>query len=88
MVQRAGSMFSVFFRDGAVADYDDAKAQHVPAFSAFFHSMLSQGVHLPPSAFESWFVSAAHDDEAVGRVVAAIPAAASAAAEAFATIEA
>jgi glutamate-1-semialdehyde 2,1-aminomutase len=88
VVQRAGSMFSVFFRDGAVADYDDAKAQHVPAFSAFFHSMLSQGVHLPPSAFESWFVSAAHDDEAVGRVVAAIPAAASSAAEAFATIEA
>jgi glutamate-1-semialdehyde 2,1-aminomutase len=86
-VQRAGSMFSVFFRDGAVADYDDARDQHVPAFAAFFHAMLSQGVHLPPSAFESWFVSAAHDDAAVARVVAAIPAAASAAAEAFATIE-
>jgi glutamate-1-semialdehyde 2,1-aminomutase len=86
-VQRAGSMFSVFFRDGAVTDYDDARDQHVPAFAAFFHAMLSQGVHLPPSAFESWFVSAAHDDAAVARVVAAIPAAASAAAEAFATIE-
>jgi glutamate-1-semialdehyde 2,1-aminomutase len=87
VIQRAGSMFSVFFRDGAVRDYDDARAQHVPAFSAFFHSMLSQGVHLPPSAFESWFVSAAHDDEAVGRVLAALPTAASAAAEAFATID-
>ncbi|WP_460938819.1 glutamate-1-semialdehyde 2,1-aminomutase [Phycicoccus ginsengisoli] len=87
VVQRAGSMFSVFFRDGAVTDYDTARAQHVPAFAAFFHSMLSQGVYLPPSAFESWFVSAAHDDAAVERVVAALPAAASAAAEAFATID-
>jgi glutamate-1-semialdehyde 2,1-aminomutase len=85
-IQRAGSMFSVFFRDGEVRDYDDARAQHVPAFAAFFHSMLSQGVYLPPSAFESWFVSAAHDDEAVDRVLAALPAAASAAAQAFATI--
>ena len=87
VVQRAGSMFSVFFRDGAVTDYDEARAQHVPAFAAFFHSMLSQGVYLPPSAFESWFVSASHDDAAVERVVAALPAAASAAAEAFATID-
>jgi glutamate-1-semialdehyde 2,1-aminomutase len=85
-IQRAGSMFSVFFREGEVIDYDDAKAQHVPAFSAFFHSMLSQGVYLPPSAFESWFVSAAHDDAALDRVLAALPAAASAAAAAFATI--
>ena len=88
VIQRAGSMFSVFFRDGAVVDYDDARDQHVPAFAAFFHSMLSQGVHLPPSAFEAWFVSAAHDDAAVERVVGAFPAAASAAAQAFATIEA
>jgi glutamate-1-semialdehyde 2,1-aminomutase len=79
-------MFSVFFRDGAVRDYDDARAQHVPAFTAFFHSMLSQGVYLPPSAFESWFVSGAHDDVAVERILAALPGAASAAAEAFATI--
>jgi glutamate-1-semialdehyde 2,1-aminomutase len=49
--------------------------------------MLSQGVYLPPSAFESWFVSGAHDEAAVDRVLAAIPAAASAAAESFATIE-
>jgi glutamate-1-semialdehyde 2,1-aminomutase len=87
VVQRAGSMFSVFFRDGSVRDYDEARAQHVPAFAAFFHSMLSQGVYLPPSAFESWFVSGAHDDVAVDRVLAALPAAASAAAEAFATID-
>ena len=60
----------------------------MPAFSAFFHSMLSQGVHLPPSAFEAWFLSAAHDDRAVDRVLAALPAAASEAAAAFARIDA
>jgi glutamate-1-semialdehyde 2,1-aminomutase len=59
----------------------------VPAYAAFFHSMLSQGVYLPPSAFESWFVSGAHDGAAVDRVLAALPGAASAAAEAFATID-
>ena len=56
-----------------VRNYDDAKAQNSQAFTAFFHSMLSQGVHLPPSAFESWFVSAAHDDAAVDRVIAPCP---------------
>ena len=61
---------------------------HVPAFAAFFHSMLEQGVYLPPSAFESWFVSAAHDGDAVDRVLDALPAAASAAAQAFARIDA
>jgi glutamate-1-semialdehyde 2,1-aminomutase len=82
-LQYAGSMFSVFFCDGPVRDYDDARRQDTFRFKAFFHSMLSQGVYLPPSAFESWFVSAAHDDEALGRVAAALPAAARAAAAAL-----
>ncbi|MGN6636019.1 MAG: glutamate-1-semialdehyde 2,1-aminomutase [Oryzihumus sp.] len=86
VVQWAGSMFSVFFREEAVHNYDDAKAQNSQAFSAFFHSMLSQGVHLPPSAFEAWFVSAAHDDAAVDKVISALPAAARAVTESFATI--
>jgi glutamate-1-semialdehyde 2,1-aminomutase len=73
-------MFSVFFRDGAVTNYDEARAQDTDAFRRFFHSMLEQGVHLPPSAFEAWFVSAAHDDAAVEHVLAALPAAARAAA--------
>jgi glutamate-1-semialdehyde 2,1-aminomutase len=69
-------MFSIFFREAAVTNYDQARAQEVQAFSAFFQSMLSQGVHLPPSAFETWFVSASHDDAAVDRVLAALPVAA------------
>jgi glutamate-1-semialdehyde 2,1-aminomutase len=78
VVQWAGSMFSIFFRDGAVTNYDEARASHVESFTAFFQSMLSQGVHLPPSAFETWFVSASHDDAALDRVLAALPAAAKA----------
>lgn len=85
-IQWAGSMFSVFFRDAPVVSYGDAKAQSTEAFRAFFHSMLSQGVHLPPSAFEAWFVSASHDDEAVGTVLRALPEAARAAGDAFETM--
>jgi glutamate-1-semialdehyde 2,1-aminomutase len=86
VVQFAGTMFSIFFtaRDDvtAVLDYDGARAQDLPAFAAFFHAMLDRGVYLPPSAFEAWFVSAAHDDAALDRVVAALPDAARAAAAA------
>jgi glutamate-1-semialdehyde 2,1-aminomutase len=81
-LQHAGSMFSVFFTDEAVLDYDAARRQEAFRYKPFFHSMLSQGVYLPPSAFESWFVSAAHDDAAIARVADALPAAARAAASA------
>ncbi|WP_202235387.1 glutamate-1-semialdehyde 2,1-aminomutase [Actinacidiphila reveromycinica] len=83
-VQTAGSMFSVFFTDAEVRDFADAKQQEAYRFTAFFHAMLAQGVYLPPSAFESWFVSTAHDEQAVQRIAAALPAAARAAAEAHA----
>jgi glutamate-1-semialdehyde 2,1-aminomutase len=81
-LQVAGNMFSLFFTEQPVTDYEGAKAQETFRFTAFFHSMLSQGVYLPPSAFESWFVSTAHDDMALERVVDALPDAARAAAEA------
>ncbi|MDQ0776543.1 glutamate-1-semialdehyde 2,1-aminomutase [Streptomyces aurantiacus] len=83
-LQNASSMFSVFFTGDDVRDYEDAKKQESYRFNAFFHSMLAQGVYLPPSSFESWFVSTAHDDRAVQRIADALPAAARAAAEATA----
>jgi glutamate-1-semialdehyde 2,1-aminomutase len=81
-VQQAGSMFSVFFvpDERPVRNYDDARSQDAARYTAFFHAMLARGVYLPPSAFEAWFVSAALDDDAVGRVLDAFPAAARAAA--------
>ncbi|MFG3697945.1 glutamate-1-semialdehyde 2,1-aminomutase [Micromonospora sp. NPDC047620] len=78
----AGNMFSIFFTDADVVDYDSARTQQVPAFKAFFHAMLAGGVYLPPSAFEAWFVSAALDDAALEQIAAALPAAANAAAAA------
>ncbi|GAA1970018.1 glutamate-1-semialdehyde 2,1-aminomutase [Kitasatospora viridis] len=83
-VQKAGSMFSVFFTERPVTDYASAKTQESFRFTAFFHSLLADGVYLPPSAFESWFVSAAHDERAIERIAAALPAAARAAAAATA----
>jgi glutamate-1-semialdehyde 2,1-aminomutase len=84
LVQTDGTMFSVFLTESddvtAITDFAGASAQRTDRFAAFFHSMLDQGVHLPPSAFEVWFLSAAHDDTAVDRVLAALPAAARAAA--------
>jgi glutamate-1-semialdehyde 2,1-aminomutase len=81
-VQSAGSLFSVFFTEDAVRDYDGARQQQAFRYSTFFHSMLAQGVYLPPSAFEAWFVSSAHDGAATDRVLAALPRAAAAAAAA------
>jgi glutamate-1-semialdehyde 2,1-aminomutase len=74
-------LFSVFFTDDDVVDYDSARQQSTETYAAFFHEMLDQGVYLPPSAYEAWFLSAAHDDAALDRVVEALPRAARAAAE-------
>ena len=79
-IQRAGNLFSVFFREDPVADYEQAQDQHTAAFAAFHATMLDGGVSLPPSAFEAWFVSSAHDEAALEQVRRALPAAAEAAA--------
>jgi glutamate-1-semialdehyde 2,1-aminomutase len=65
-----------------VRDYDDAKDQDAWRYAAFFTAMLDQGVSLPPSVFEAWFLSAAHTDVELDRIVAALPAAVRAAANA------
>ncbi|MDT9594811.1 glutamate-1-semialdehyde 2,1-aminomutase [Nocardioides zeae] len=88
VAQSAGTMFSVFLLAGdapvaPVRDFDGASRQHLPAYAAFFHAMLEAGVHLPPSAYEVWFCSAAHDDRAVQQVLDALPAAARAAAATY-----
>jgi glutamate-1-semialdehyde 2,1-aminomutase len=81
-IQSAGTMFSVFFTDRPVRNFEDASTQDTAAFAAFFQAMLDGGVHLPPSAYEGWFLSAAHDDRAVQTVLDALPGAARAAAAA------
>ena len=83
VVQANGNMFSVFFVEegvDTVPNFEVAGAQNTERFKAFFHAMLDRGVYLPPSAFEVWFLSSAHDDKAVDTIVSALPAAARAAA--------
>jgi len=80
----AGNLFTVFLgRTDPVTNFADAKAQSTAAYAAFFHAMLEGGVYLPPSAFEAWFVSAAHDEVALSRIADALPAAARAASAAL-----
>ncbi|KXC05861.1 glutamate-1-semialdehyde 2,1-aminomutase [Microbacterium hominis] len=82
VLQRAGTLFSVFLGAdvvGGVPDYGAAQRQDTAAYGRFFHAMLDAGISLPPSAFEAWFLTAAHDDAAVAQIIDALPAAARAA---------
>ncbi|GAB3653954.1 glutamate-1-semialdehyde 2,1-aminomutase [Actinocorallia lasiicapitis] len=82
-LQKAGNLFSVFFTDAQVFDFAQAQRQNPAAYAAFFHEALNRGVYLPPSSYEVWFLSAAHDDAALDRVAEALPHAARAAAAAL-----
>jgi len=80
----AGNLFSFFLGAAEpVRDFTQARSASRDAYAAFFHAMLDAGVYLPPSPFEAWFVSAAHDDQALEVIAAALPAAAGAAAAAL-----
>ncbi|WP_296194217.1 glutamate-1-semialdehyde 2,1-aminomutase [uncultured Microbacterium sp.] len=80
VVPRAGNLFGVAFRRSAPATYAEAQDQDASRYTPFFHAMLDQGVMLPPSVYEAWFLTAAHGDAEVERIVAALPTAARAAA--------
>jgi len=61
-VNRVGSMFTWFFTDQPVTDYESAKRADTGRFKKFFHGMLERGIYLPPSQFEAAFISTAHTD--------------------------
>jgi glutamate-1-semialdehyde 2,1-aminomutase len=67
---RVGSMFTLFFTEGPVTDYESAKRSDTARFAKFFHWMLERGIYLAPSQFEAAFVSAAHTEEDVTRTAA------------------
>lgn len=81
-VAKAGNLFNASFRPSAPRDYAEAQAQETFRYAPFFHSLREQGVALPPSVFEAWFLTAAHGDEELLRIEAALPLAAAAAASA------
>ncbi|WP_165226471.1 glutamate-1-semialdehyde 2,1-aminomutase [Aquisphaera insulae] len=71
VVQRVGSMLTLFFHDGPVHDYEDAKRSDTKLFARFFWEMLARGVYLPCSQFEAAFVSAAHTESDIDHTIAA-----------------
>ena len=71
VVQRVGSMLTLFFHDGPVHDYEDAKKSDTRLFARFFWEMLARGVYLPCSQFEAAFVSAAHSEADIDHTIAA-----------------
>jgi glutamate-1-semialdehyde 2,1-aminomutase len=71
-VNRIGSMFTIFFTDSPVTDYETAKLSDTERFKKFFHFLLDRGIYFPPSQFEAGFLSAAHTDEDIRYTVATI----------------
>jgi len=70
-MNRVGSMFTLFFTDRDVFDFESAKTSDMHRFNRFFHAMLDQGVFLPPSRFEAAFISAAHTAADIDRTIEA-----------------
>ncbi len=70
-INRVASMLTVFFTSDPVASLGDAMKADTAAFARFFQGMIRQGVSLPPSQFEAWFVSAAHSDADLDQTIAA-----------------
>jgi glutamate-1-semialdehyde 2,1-aminomutase len=62
-VNRVGSMFTLFFQNGPVRNYEEAKRSDTAAFGRFFHHLLENGIYFPPSQFEAGFISAAHSPQ-------------------------
>jgi len=68
---RVGSMFTWFFQDGPVTDWDSASKSNAEAFGKFFRAMLDAGIYLPPSQYEAAFLGTAHSEEDVQRTITA-----------------
>ena len=68
---RVGSMFSMFFTDQEVIDFDTAKSSDTELFSRYFNAMLEEGIYIAPSQFEAGFMSAMHTDEHIDKTIAA-----------------
>ena len=68
-INRKGSMMSVFFHINSVSNFDDAANANHPLFNNFFHQLLAQGIYLPPSGYETWFISNAIKQEEVDKTL-------------------
>jgi glutamate-1-semialdehyde 2,1-aminomutase len=72
VVNVAGSLLTIFFAQGPIRNYADARKSDTARFAAFFQEMLSRGIFLPPSQYEALFVSAAHTDAEIDQTIEAV----------------
>jgi glutamate-1-semialdehyde 2,1-aminomutase len=70
-INRVGSMISVFFSEKEIQTFDDVASSDMQLFSAFFHEMLNNGVHLPPSGYEAWFLATTLNNELIEKTIEA-----------------
>ncbi len=70
-INRATGLFTLFFTEGPVKDYLTAKTSDTNRFAQFFVEMMEQGIYLPPSQFEAWFLSLAHTQKDLDRTIEA-----------------
>ncbi len=70
-INQIGSMFTLFFTDKAVQNFSDAKTSDTALYGRYFHGMLEKGIYLPPSQYESWFISDAIQDEELSKILRA-----------------
>ena len=70
-VNRAGSMITLFFNKETITNAEQAKRCDTKKYAAYFTSMLQQGIYLPPSQFEAYFISAAHTEEDIAKTLEA-----------------
>jgi glutamate-1-semialdehyde 2,1-aminomutase len=73
-INRVGSMFTLFFTQTPVTDYETAKTSDTARFGKFFHHLLENSVYFPPSQFEAAFLSASHTDSDIEHTRKAIAA--------------
>lgn len=72
VINRKGSMMSIFFHTSGVSDFDDAMQANHSLFNNFFHQLLASGIYLPPSGYETWFISDAIKDAEIDKTLEAI----------------
>jgi glutamate-1-semialdehyde 2,1-aminomutase len=70
-INQAGSLFTLFFTETEVVDYESALKSDTALFARFFHGMLAEGINLAPAQFEAGFVSFAHTDNDIDKTIAA-----------------
>jgi len=70
-INQLGSMFTLFFTEKEVNNFNDAKTSDLSLFAQYFQGMLRRGIYLPPSQFESWFISDAIQDNEIRKILQA-----------------